>query len=83
MDKSFICAVNTLIKEADKTLSEHGLSKEKDILSMVKSASAIIWNNADPDVDESLVHWITDIELSFVERITVLHRDRIETYLSD
>lgn len=83
MDRSFICAVDTLIKEADKILTDHGLSKEKDVLCLVKSASFIVWNNADPDVDESFVHWITDIELSFVERITELHRDRIETYLSD
>lgn len=83
MDKSFICAVDTLIKEANKTLTEYGTSKEKDVLCLVKSASAIVWNNADPDTDESFVHWITDIELSFVERITELHRDRIAIYLSD
>lgn len=83
MDKSFICTTNTLIKEADKTLTEYGLSKEKDVLCLVKSASVIVWSNADPDVDESLVHWITNVELSFVERITELHRDRIAVYLSD
>ncbi len=83
MDKSFICAADTLIKEADRTLTDHGLCKEKDVLCLVKSASAIIWNNANPDVDESFVHWITDIELSFVERIAELHRERIAAYLGD
>lgn len=83
MDKSFICTADTLIKEANKILTECGLSKEKDVLCLVKSASVIVWNNADPNVDESFVHWITDVELSFVERITELHRDRIEIYLSD
>jgi len=69
--------------QGSKILTDQGLSKEKEVLCLVKSASVIVWNNADPDTDESFVHWITDIELSFVERITELHRDRIEIYLSD
>ncbi len=83
MDKSFICTADTLIKEANKILTDHGLCKEKEILCLVKSASVIVWNNADPDIDESFVHWITDIELSFVERIAELHWERIAVYLSD
>ena len=83
MEKSIICAANTLIKEADRTLTEYSLQMEKEVLSMVKSASALIWNNANPNTEEFLIYWITDIECSFVERITELHREQIKQYLSE
>lgn len=83
MEKSIICAVDTLLKEADRTLTEYGLKMEKEVLSMIKVTTALIWKNANPITEEYLIHWITDIECSFVERITELHREKIQLYLSE
>lgn len=81
--EKIICAVNMLLKEADRVLMEYGLIMEKEVLSMVKSASALIWNNANPITEEYLAYWITDIEYSFVERITEMHKEQIQLYLSE
>lgn len=83
MEKIIIYTINTLIKEADKILIEYGLQMEKEVLSMVKSASALIWNNAEPELDENFVYWMAGIENSFVERIMELHKEQIKQYLAE
>lgn len=49
---------------------------------MIKVASDLIWNNANPDIDESWVYWITSKELYIAEYIGELHKEGLRKYFA-
>lgn len=71
-----------LIHEAESVLKRYGLLAEEVALSLVKVATELIWNHANPETDEKWVHWITDKEIHIKGMILALHKQRIEQRLS-
>lgn len=82
MGKSIILSADLLIREAEKLLRAHGLLAEQEAIGIIKVASDLIWNNANPDTDESLVYWITSKELYIAEYIGELHKEAIREYFA-
>lgn len=80
MEKPIMISANLLVCEAEKLLKKHGLLVEQEVMEMIKGASDIIWNNADPNTDESWMHWITSKELYIAEYIGELHRETVKKY---
>lgn len=82
MDITIKIVADLLVHNAEYLLKKYGLAVEHKVLEMVKTASNLIWNNADHKTDESWVHWITSKELYVVEYIGELHKESARKYLS-
>lgn len=82
MEKVIIDTAQGIVSEANRLISNGGLQTERRALNLIRIASFLIWNNASMESEEHLVHWITDIELSFMDRIVKLHEERIKQYLN-
>lgn len=81
MDMTIKMIAELLVYEAERLLKDHGLASEGKVLEMIKMASSLIWNNADPATDEYWVHWITSKELYVAECIGELHKEAAKKYL--
>jgi len=78
MEKSIMLSVDLLVCEAEKLLKKCGLLVEQEVIGMIKVASNLIWDNANPDTDESWVYWIASKELYIAEYIGELHKEAIK-----
>lgn len=83
MKDGILISADLLVRTAEKLLVEHGLLLENEVLGIIKAASNLIWDNADPEEDEKWVYWITSRQLYVEEYIVELHKAEIRKYFAE
>lgn len=78
MNKAIKLSVDLLVCEAEKLLREYGLLAEQAVVGIIKVASDLVWDNANPDTEVSWVDWMTSQELYIAEYIGELHKETVK-----
>lgn len=80
MDKGIITVALRLMSEAKKIAREEGLDKENEIINLVKTTSFLVWNNADPEIEEdyAFTMQVSEWECEMVDLLAELHHQRLK-----